>query len=712
MRTAVFTKVTSFLGSLLYAPVKHGSDYRPDVDGLRAIAVLAVVAFHAFPARLSGGFVGVDVFFVISGFLITGIIYKGLRSNKFSFLDFWARRIRRIFPSLLVVIVATFVAGWWYLLPAEFEVLKSHIKWGLAFLANIKLNSEVGYFDTAAELKPLLHLWSLAIEEQFYLVWPALLWFSFRKKLNLFTVTLVLAVVSYKSRKHFGQTPSDIFYFPWTRFWELQLGALLAIWNEDYAAKFENLFAKVEQRVRPPIMHDTETSVTPLVKSALAAVGFVLIVYACTKFSKATPFPSKLTLFPVVGAVLMIAAGKDAWLNRNLLSLRIMRFVGVISFPLYLWHWPILSYLRIILGEPGTKIVLAAVAASFILAAFTYYTVEKFLRFELGRIHWRAPALAAALCGLVIFVKYARMDGNYTAAQAAQVHSAFTSEPCPKVLTTKGLTNLSYCAVSTKGIPKIAIVGDSHANHLFPGLAKNYKEPVLLAGQTSCPPVLVDSFFATDCVVKNKAMLEFFASSQASEVHTVLLSFFYGYAHEIPFAQQHVPPGFWEDITINGSNKRAIKEPAFEKGLASFALGIAKTGKRVFIVRDIPEMPFLPGPCLATIPSRERLMRMLRIEPACTIPFSVYTNRQNDFHRMYERIASQHPNIGILDAAEPLCNGQRCSILVDGKLAYRDSHHLNEYGSEAVSKAIIQKMGMPVIKPANATYGTRINGSL
>ena len=702
MRTqGLLRNLSIYISRLMYTEEKYSADYRPDVDGLRAVAVLAVVLFHAFPKHLAGGYVGVDVFFVISGFLITGIIHRNLRSDRFSFGDFWARRIRRIFPALLTVIVATFAAGWFYLLPAEFETLKSHIKWGLAFLANIKLNSEVGYFDTASELKPLLHLWSLAIEEQFYLVWPVVLWFSFRKKLNLFTLTMVLAVLSYQSRKHFSQSASDIFYFPWTRFWELQVGALLALWHDQYATRVSSVLEKAERFVRPLLMRDSNTSAAGVFKGTLSVTGLAMIVYSCVAFSKATPFPSKYTLFPVAGAALIIFSGADAWLNRTFLSLRVMRFVGIISFPLYLWHWPILSFARIVLGEPSAKVALACITLSFVLSIGTYYTIENFMRFEIGRWRWRAPALTAALCGIVVFLKYSKVGAIYTTEQSGHSSVDLMFEPCPTKLASNEPTKLSYCSVSSKSNPKVALVGDSHAHHLFHGFAENFSSSVLLAGNSSCPPILVNQFYTLNCIKKNEFLLQFLTSKKAQEIHTVLLSFFYGYAHEVPYAAQHI--GAYDGITINGSAKRVIKEPAFEKGLADFAVALANSGKNVFIVRDIPEMPFLSTPCLATIPSREKLKRLLKIEPDCSIPFTAYLSRQRDFHLMYERIASQHPKIRIVDAAEPLCDGQRCSILVDGKLAYGDSHHLNEHGSNVVAKKIIEKILANSIEPISAS---------
>jgi peptidoglycan/LPS O-acetylase OafA/YrhL len=383
--------------------------------------------------------------------------------------------------------MATFIAGWWYLLPAEFEVLKSHIKWGLAFAANIKLNSEVGYFDTAAELKPLLHLWSLAIEEQFYLVWPALLWVSFRKRLNLFTVTLVLAVLSYKSRKYFGTTESGAFYFPWTRFWELQVGALLAVWNSDYAPRFAELWSRVEKFIRPVIFHKeaaraNHTS-TQFFQSAMSAVGIALVAYACWKFSKATPFPSRHTLYPVLGAALIIAAGKQAWFNRRVLSLRPMRFVGNISFPLYLWHWPMLAFARIILGEPSTKVALYAIGISVVLSIATYLTIEKFLRFETRRIAWRAPALAAALCGIILFVKYRPTEPRSAAFGIEKISAAIGLWEYPtKGMVSKVFPNgTEYWEISAGSDRNVVFIGSSHMCQWAPAIDKLASEHRLAA---------------------------------------------------------------------------------------------------------------------------------------------------------------------------------------------------------------------------------------
>ena len=205
------------------------SKYRPDIDGLRAIAVLSVVAFHAFPSWIRGGFIGVDVFFVISGYLISTIIFENLDKGTFSFSEFYSRRIRRIFPALLLVLIACFAFGWFALLADEYKQLGKHIAAGAGFISNFILWNESGYFDNSADAKPLLHLWSLGIEEQFYIVWPLLLWFVWKRKFNLLTITIVLAVASFiLNLKGVKQDMVATFYSPQPRFWELLCGSLLA----------------------------------------------------------------------------------------------------------------------------------------------------------------------------------------------------------------------------------------------------------------------------------------------------------------------------------------------------------------------------------------------------------------------------------------------------------------------------------------------------
>src|SRR5665213_11019 len=208
------------------------TQHRPDIDGLRAIAILSVLGFHAFGRLLPGGFVGVDIFFVISGYLITGILLRGLKQRTFSFTGFYARRVKRIFPALALVLLVTWIAGWYAQLPDEYTRLGKHIATGAGFVVNITLWKEAGYFDQSGDLKPLLHLWSLGVEEQFYVIWPLLLFVAWKRKVNLFGLMIAIFLASFiLNVTRVADHEVATFYLPTTRFWELLLGGLYAHWQ-------------------------------------------------------------------------------------------------------------------------------------------------------------------------------------------------------------------------------------------------------------------------------------------------------------------------------------------------------------------------------------------------------------------------------------------------------------------------------------------------
>lgn len=371
----------------------RAAHYRPDIDGLRAVAVAVVVAYHAFPLLLPGGFVGVDVFFVISGYLISGIILSALGEGRFSFAHFYARRIRRIFPALAVVLAAVMAAGWFVLYADDYQRLGRHVAAGAAFASNFVLWRESSYFDAAVELKPLLHLWSLGIEEQFYLVWPLLLVFASRWRLGrgsfsgrgplamtlaIGTASLLVAIWTVR----IDRTPA--FYAPWTRFWELLAGATLACIEAD--AELRALLARITSR--------------RLVPNVLAIAGALMIAAGVILIDSTRVFPGLWVLLPVTGTFLLLIAGHHAWVNRRLLSLRPVVWVGLISYPLYLWHWPLLSFARIM--TPGTTpaaLIVALVGVSVVLAWMTYRLIEWPVRFGQRR-RLIVPLLATSMTGL------------------------------------------------------------------------------------------------------------------------------------------------------------------------------------------------------------------------------------------------------------------------------------------------------------------------
>ena len=292
--------------------LQHHPAYRADIDGLRALAIVPVLLFHAFPTVLPGGFIGVDVFFIISGFLISSIIFKGLQRGSFTFLGFYANRIKRIFPALLLVLTVSFVFGWFFLLPGEYAQLGKHIVGGAAYVENFVLRREAGYFDTRSYLKPLMHLWSLGIEEQFYLTYPFLLWLLWRLRSNLLAILIPLILFSFSL--NLWQVRNDAvgaFFMPQTRFWELWVGGTLAYLDIfppcGPSRLIRNWSALASHFPQPEWLRARAV----LVKDTLSVLGILLIGIGLLVVHD-NRFPGWWALLPVGGASLLVWAGPAA----------------------------------------------------------------------------------------------------------------------------------------------------------------------------------------------------------------------------------------------------------------------------------------------------------------------------------------------------------------------------------------------------------------
>jgi peptidoglycan/LPS O-acetylase OafA/YrhL len=433
--------------------------YRADVDGLRAIAVLAVIGFHANPSSMPGGFAGVDIFFVISGYLIASLILAGLKGGSFSFAEFYARRIRRLFPALIVVLLATWVFGWFILPPTEYAELGRHTLAGAGFAANILNYAEVGYFDLPAAAKPLLHLWSLGVEEQFYIVFPALLLLLWRYKamsswlalIGLASFALNIALV--------GSHPSFTFYLPLTRFWEFIAGALLAC-----AHLYGRTFA----------LPAHSASALPL-RDVSAAIGMLLIL-AGIGFAHEDAFPGWWALLPVLGTFLIIGAGSQAWLNRTVLAHPKLVFVGLISYPLYLWHWPLLVLARTaIRNEQGNEYLrttaIIAVALTFLLSWLTYRFIERPIRARRSGYSARrtTAALGASLAVIAVVGFAIAQIGGLTMRYPKEVQALLTPLAA-------GADDPPADESKNSAGPKLLVYGDSHAHHLLAGLRQLQNE--------------------------------------------------------------------------------------------------------------------------------------------------------------------------------------------------------------------------------------------
>lgn len=441
--------------------------YRSDIDGLRAIAVLIVIVYHAFPTVTPGGFIGVDVFFVISGFLISTIIFESLKNDSFSFIDFYCRRIRRIFPSLTIVLIVVLFLGWFLFIPEDYEKLGKHTFGGAFFLSNLVSLLEFGYFDTAAEFKPLLHLWSLGIEEQFYIVWPIILWSAWRFRIwsPLLIVLGICASFSLNVYKS-GFDTTFAFFSPKTRIWQLLLGAGLSY----VALQGQFLFTKFRY---------------PALKHAISITGLVMILGGSMLINRSLHYPGSWALIPSLGALCIIGAGPTAWVNKHLLSRKLFIGIGLISYPLYLWHWPLLAIANITAEKsPSIYLRCAIVLLSFGLAYLTYRLIELPIR----RSHQsRLTALlllisisAIGLLGLLTF-KAGGLVGQTTKPKLV---NASALESCAH-----DLKNHKLCILGNPHSKETLLVyGDSHAEHLATALTETFgqKYKIIFAYYPSC----------------------------------------------------------------------------------------------------------------------------------------------------------------------------------------------------------------------------------
>ena len=415
---------------------------------------MLVLNYHAFPQSMPGGFVGVDVFFVISGFLITGIIARELEQQRFSLATFYVRRIRRIFPALVVVLSAVLVLGWLWMLPAAFAQLGSDTFASAAFLANIALLLQSGYFDVESAKKPLLHLWSLGIEEQFYLVWPPILMLAVRMRLSIVTVAASLGIASFVLNvAMIGSNPVATFYLPFTRAFELLLGAVLACrWNS------------VNQSVAA--------------SNWRAWLGFGMIAVAAILLHSHSTFPGWWALLPVAGTALLLSA-PSSWLCRTVLASPPFVWIGLISYPLYLWHWPLLVFFAMIKFAPLTLIERELVLLATVpLAWATYRFVEMPIRF--GK---PSPRRIAAVCAAMLAVACAGgavvWGRGFDFRLPAEIRSlASVPAQLPAWRFRRCLLDLSRESSFAEECtdrgrwPLILVWGDSTAAALMPGLRK------------------------------------------------------------------------------------------------------------------------------------------------------------------------------------------------------------------------------------------------
>ena len=650
------------LGDSDSGPRAASGTYRPDIDGLRAVAVLLVVVYHAWPARLPRGYLGVDVFFVISGFLITSIIVKDLRAGQFSFARFYSRRARRILPALLLVLLAALVLGWYALLAGELEGLGRHVLGAMFFIANFQLMAETGYFDPAAETKPLLHLWSLGVEEQFYLTFPLVLWAAWRSRLSLVAVAAGLGITSLLL--HFwlaSADPTAAFYLPVTRTWELMAGALLAA-----AAPLSGAGAGLSS--------GTFTS----------AVGGVLVAAGVVVGFSAVAGPVAPLLLTVAGSALLIHAGRQAFVNRRVLMLAPLVAIGLISYPLYLWHWLLLSFSRVYLGQEGASAVAPAlVLISFMLAWLTYRLAERPIRTGLvrGRVTAGVLASLAALvivAGTIVVGQEGLPDRQAPRQQALaefarSPHEPFRDRACEEVVGGFDGLDLDGCLSSAAAPPSVVLLGDSHAHQYFNSLAARLSgTPVLHLGRWSCLPFSSKSHQSEPCqrsIVRSRE----YVLAQPS-VSTVVLAGYWAYLMAGGFGRNE--GGYREAAPFDSAEAEVFVKSGHEQIGALLA-----AGKRVVLILDTPNLNFNIQLCMF---DPAAVLAGTRVPPGCALDRRQFEARNARYDETMARLVADHPGLRVFNPRTVLCEEVVCHATRGGRSLYYDSDHLSRLGTDLV----------------------------
>lgn len=530
--------------------VKIEKLWRNDITGLRALAVLPVILFHAFPDLLPGGFFGVDVFFVISGYLISGIIFRSLLRGDFSYVVFYEKRTKRILPNLILVLLFAAAAGYFLLLPSEYVLLAKQIYSSAAFYQNFHLLKGDGYFADDSAQQPLLHLWSLSIEEQFYIVFPimcVLLW-RFGKGRASFVGAFVGAMVL----TSFGSSVlvKDVdfaFYFPLTRFWELGAGIVLA-----FLEAFGYFYPK---------------KLALEVRNVLSILGFALIVCPVFGYSDALRHPGFITLLPVCGAVLLIASYPDALVNRTLLSFRPMTYVGLVSYSLYLWHWVFLSFLFVCIPASSTKIKLLVLLLSLVVSSLVYFFIENPLR-RCRNAKRVSCELVLILIGFFVFAKIINICDGFPERSLIpgidryRVTEGWISTRADRKM---DVSNVQIPIYGGGDFPRVLFVGDSHVEQYYPrakALSDAFGVDVGFAMRSGCYVLMDEKFEGVNDECKRLA-----------EALPVLVS---------DSRLKSVVVGFkWGGLTIDGEG--------FQKSIEKFLRTVSgRTDLKVYVVLDAP----------------------------------------------------------------------------------------------------------------------------
>lgn len=651
--------------------------YRPDIDGLRAIAVSLVIFNHLGWSLFSGGYIGVDIFFVISGYLITIILTRDIQAQQFSIARFYTKRVVRLAPAYFTVLAVVSLIAWQVMLPGELTEYFKSVMYATVLIANLYMRNEVGdYFSPSVENVPLLHLWSLGVEEQFYIFWPLILWLFFtrasRKYLWLMISTLIIVLLVY-AQYQLTQNPAKAYYSMPVRAFELLIGALITCLPRPKLPK------KLLQ--------------------ILVWLGVLVLFAAAIYFDQQTPFPGLMALIPCLATAVIIYLGQSVPATNLLLSNQLSTWIGKISYPLYLWHWPIIVLFGIYMLPLNTENQIIILLLSVLLAFLTYQLAEKPLKRFVMAANYKVILLGFVIPA-IIFIVIAQIIKNnegfpdrfppsvYVKQEALQAYAHVIRSQCMDT-NPKTLPDPKDCILGhTKDDIDFLLIGDSHAN-AYTAMLDEWAKDANLRGydiaqsSTSYLPGIQRSELKLgrwEELIKfqqrNNALTE-----HLSKTHYPMIILAGSYA-----------PYFGDEVKLKDGIHQRNNE-IFKIGLMK-ALEIAhKASDQVVILNDVPRLDWdgIPSDCNIR-------NEILNRHAQCTVSRKSYDTYLKPFNQILAEAKLKYPDLKIIDPTKVICDQQVCKIIVNDVPLYRlkDDNHINDQGSRQLGIEYLKQFGNPL----------------
>ncbi|MFC6166022.1 acyltransferase family protein [Acinetobacter terrestris] len=652
--------------------------YRADIDGLRAIAVLLVIFNHIGLSFFSGGYIGVDVFFVISGYLITLILTHEIQSKRFSIARFYKKRVVRLAPAYFTVLSVVSIIAWQVMLPGELTQYFDSVMYATLLMANIYMRNEVGdYFSQSAEGIPLLHLWSLGVEEQFYIFWPLLLLLFVGKVSRKYTwavITTLIVILLFYAQHKLTQNAEKAYYSMPVRAFELLIGALIGFLPQLKLPK------KLLQ--------------------SLVWVSLIILFATAVYFDKQTPFPGAMALIPCLATALIIYLGQCSPSSNVLLSNRLSTWIGRISYPLYLWHWPIIVLFGIYMQPLNAENQVVIVLLSIMLAFLTYQLIEKpSKRFVMAAnykviiIGFLVPAIIFIAIAQTININKGFPDrfpqSVYIKQQALNSYAHVIRNKCMDIADPKALPDPDDCVLGdAKPNIDFLLIGDSHAN-AYTAMLDVWAKDANLRGYDSTQ----SSTFYLPGVQRSESNFNRWEELSKFQLRNDAITAHLAKTHYpvIILAGSYVPY-FGHEVKLEDGIHHSNEE-IFRTGFMK-ALEIAyQSSDQVILLNDVPRLDQEKVPADCNLRNE-----ILNTHAQCTVSRKNYEQQLQQFNRIVADAKLKYPDLKIIDPTKAICNQQVCKIMINNVPLYRnkDSNHINDQGSRQLGIEYLKQYGNPL----------------